>query len=127
MFLFLGCGSSPMFWLFYNLHGCVLPAVELHIVITFSTFFMVSGFLWYSLKSAWRFSRFLQYTSRLEMLTCSFNIDFDYYTPTALFLEPLSKVMETFSGKMYFKISFLALLSTTVYNPVLSPGCVAPF
>ena len=24
-FLFLGCWSSPMFWLLYNLHGCALP------------------------------------------------------------------------------------------------------
>ena len=34
--LFLGCWNSPMFWLFYNLHGCDFPAVELDNAIQFT-------------------------------------------------------------------------------------------
>ena len=56
-----------------------------------------------------------QYTSGLELLACSFDTDFnyDYYVPTAPFVEPLSKAAASFRGETDFKISFLGVFSKT--------------
>ena len=64
-----------MFWLFYNSH---FHTVELDNMIQFSTLSRVLGFLWHSSKWACWFGCFLQYTSGLEVLTCSFNTDFSF-------------------------------------------------
>ena len=45
------------------------------------------GFLWHSYKWGDWFSHFLQYTSGLEGLACSFNNDLNYVT-TVLELHP---------------------------------------
>ena len=54
------------------------PAVELDNVIWFSILFAMSVFLWYSSKWACWFSRFLQYTSGLEVLACSLDTEINY-------------------------------------------------
>ena len=55
-------------WLFYNFHGCTLPAVELDNTIRFSTLSRMSGFLWHHSTQASWFGCFLQYMSGLEVL-----------------------------------------------------------
>ena len=77
---FRSCRRSPMFWMFYNLHGCALPRIWLDSATRFITLLMVSGFLWHSTKWAHRLGRFLQYTLGLEVLACSFDTDFNYVT-----------------------------------------------
>ena len=77
--MFLSCWSPPKFWLFYNLHGCVLfpcmgvhiPAVELDDTIQFSILFRMSVLLWHSSKRVCQFSCFLQYLSGTEVLAWS--------------------------------------------------------
>ena len=83
--------------------GAHFPSVELDNAIQFSTLSRMSGFLWRSSKWACQFGHFLPYTPGLEVLACSLNIDPNYVTtntPTAPFLEPLSKVAATFRGNM---------------------------
>ena len=83
--------------------GAHFPAVELANAIWFSNLSRMSGFLWHSSKQTRWFSRFLQYMSGLEVLACSLNIELNYVTTmlqSATFLEPLSKVVATFRGKM---------------------------
>ena len=95
--------------------GAHFPAVELNDAIWFSTLFSMSGFLWHSCKWASRFSRFLQYTSGLEVLACSLDTD------PVPFLEPLSKVTATFRRKM--QILFGCILTDRyVTRAVLCPG-----
>ena len=42
----------------------------------------MSGFLWHSSKWASQFGHFLQYTSGLEVLACSFDTNINYVTAT---------------------------------------------
>ena len=83
-----------------NCMGVHFPAVELDNAIPFSTLSRMSGFLWHSPKWACQFGRFFRYTSGLEVLACSIDINLNYYALTAPFPEPLSKVVATFRGKM---------------------------
>ena len=80
--------------------GAHFLAVELENAIPFDTLSRMSGFLSHSSKWACRFGRFLQYTSELEVLACSLDIDLTYgITMLQLceeHLEPLSKVVATF-------------------------------
>ena len=93
-----------MFWLFYNLHGCALR----HSWVPFPrTLSKISGFLWHSSKWACWFSCFLQYTSGLEVLDAASTPTLTmchYDAPTVPFLEPLSKVVATFSVYSHRKI-----------------------
>ena len=111
-----------MFWLFYNLHGAHFPAVELE-AIWFSIISRMSGFLRHTSKWVHRFNRFLQYMSGFEALACSLNTDLNYVTnaPTAPFLEPLSKVVATFRGKM-LPLFGCILTDRYVTQTALSPG-----
>ena len=58
-------------------------------MIRFSTLSRMSGFMWHSSKWVCRFICFLQYTSGLEVLVCSFDTNIyyvtTYYAPTAPF------------------------------------------
>ena len=65
---------------FITCMGAHFPAVELDNAIQFSILSRMSGFLWHSFKWACRVGRFLQYTSRLEMLTCSLDTNISYVT-----------------------------------------------
>ena len=58
--------------------GAHFLAVELENAIPFDTLSRMSGFLWHSSKWACRFGRFLQYTSELEVLARSLDIDLTY-------------------------------------------------
>ena len=69
-----------MFWLFYNFHGCVLPAVEMDNAIRLNTLSRMSGLLWHGSKWVCQFGCFLQYVSGLEVLVCSLNSDVKYVT-----------------------------------------------
>ena len=84
---------------FLTCMGAHFPAVELDNAKWLSILSRVSGFLWHSSKWACRFGRFLQYTSGLKVLACSLDIDVNY-APTALFPEPLNKVVSTFGVEM---------------------------
>ena len=77
-----------MFWLFYiTCMGAHFFAVELYNAIRFSTLSRMSRFLWHSSKWSRCFGRFVQYTSGLEILACSFDTDHNYVT-TMLQLRP---------------------------------------
>ena len=119
------CWSSPMFWLFYNLDECALPAVELDNIIWFSTFSRMPGFLWHSSKWTQQFGHFLQYTSGLEVLVCSLNTDLNYVITVLQLgpplLQPLSKVVVTFRGKMWQLFGFI-LIDRYITLAVLFPG-----
>ena len=81
---------------------------------------------WHISKWAHQFSHFLQYTSELEVLACSLNTDlnhantilFSNYSP---FLEPLSKVVATFRGKMLERFKCI-LIYRYITPAALSPG-----
>ena len=95
--LSLGCLSSPMSWLFYNLHGCTVPPVELDNTIWFSTLSRMSGFLSHSSKWAHQFGCFLQYMSGLEVFACSLSTNLNYVITMLqlhLSLNPYVKLQE---------------------------------
>ena len=67
--LFFVCWSSTMLWpCFITCMGVPFPAGELDNTIQFNTLSVVSGFLWHSSK----------YLSRLEVLACKLDPDFNY-------------------------------------------------
>ena len=84
---------------FLTCMGAHFPAVELDNANWLSILSRMSGFLWHSSKWDCRFGRFLQYTSGLKVFACSPDIDVNY-APTALFPEPLNKVVSTFGVEM---------------------------
>ena len=58
-----------LYWLFYNLQGSTLPAVELDNAIWFGTLSRMSGILCHSSKWVWWFCCFFQCTSGLGSVT----------------------------------------------------------
>ena len=103
---------------------CALPRSWLDNAIRFSTHSRVSGFPRHSFKWARQFSHFLQYTSGLEVLASSFYTGFNYvYAPTALFLEPPSKVAVKIS-KLTFRV--YSLRQRYITPVAFSPGPEAP-
>ena len=65
---------------FISCMGAGFTAVELDNAIRFSTLSRMSGFLWHSSKWTCLFSRFLQHTSKIEVLACSLNTNLNYVT-----------------------------------------------
>ena len=67
--------------------GAYFPAVELDKVIRFSIISTMPGLLWHISEWACQFGRFLQYTGRIEVLTCSLDTDLNYVTMAQLRLS----------------------------------------
>ena len=65
---------------FISCMGAGFTAVELDNAIRFSTLSRMSGFLCHSSKWTRLFSRFLQHTSKIEVLACSLNTNLNYVT-----------------------------------------------
>ena len=65
---------------FISCMGAGFTAVELDNAIRFSTLSRMFGFLWHSAKWTCLFSRFLQHTSKIEVLACSLNTNLNYVT-----------------------------------------------
>ena len=116
-FLFLGCWSCPVFWLFTTCMDAHFPAIELDNAIRFSTLSMVSSFLWCSSKWVYRFHCFLQYTWGLQVLACSFDTDFSYVI-TILQLHPSLKnqFQQHLGGRWISKLTFLVYSQRQMHN-----------
>ena len=93
----------PCLGCFITCMSAHFPAVELDYAIQFSTFSMMSGYLWHSSKWACRFWCYLQYTLGLEVLGCSLNTDLNYVT--------IGKVRQLFGCILIEKYLALGVLS----------------
>ena len=81
----------------------IICVVELDNAIRFSTLSRISGYLWHSSKWAHWLGCFLQYTSGLEVLACSFDTDLNYVTlampQMCPFLNHQAKLFQLLGGR----------------------------
>ena len=110
-FFYFGC--SPCSGCFITYMGVHFSIVELDNVIQIGNLSRMSGFLHCSKCARW-FDCFLQYMSGLEYM------QWDYYTPSAPFLEPLSKVAATFQEDVatfpYYSHGLMCNPSSTLFS-----------
>ena len=96
-------------------------AVELDVVIWFSTHSRVSWLLWHSSRWVQCFSHFLQYTSGLEMLACTFDTNFDYVSTTIQLFPSLNlwvvKLEQVLKGRQISELSFQLYFQWQIRNP----------
>ena len=80
--IFLDYWSPPMFWLFYNLHGCALPHKYIFRsgLAPFPECQGSCSIVWSQFGSCSRFVCFLQYTSGIEVSACSLDTNLNYVT-----------------------------------------------